>query len=263
MCSFDGNEKLPAPNHWPIICDVIRRIHVPSLRVGDLALNEAEAHHALEVLRLPSGTVVEVFDDEGHITRAVLLVVASGVVVRVKEVPERREPSGKRFCVAAAIPKGDRIDWMIQKLSELGVYSFTPLVAARSVVIPAGKNKMERWGRLAVEAAKQSRRPGVMKIAALAKPKDLIASIQVSGRLPDPLWYLSLGAGARSIVEALKERKMPDQLTLMVGPEGGWTGEEMGMFDEIGAEAISLTATVLRVETAAVAAAAVVACWNS
>jgi 16S rRNA (uracil1498-N3)-methyltransferase len=259
----DRNEKLRLFPRWSIIFQVVRRIHVLALHPGEVPLDAAEAHHALEVLRLTSGTTVEVFDDDGHVAPGVLSVVAAGVFVRINTVQESRHSAAVRLTVAAAVPKGDRVDWMIQKLSELGVYRFIPLVTARSVVVPAGKNKAERWARLAVEAAKQSRRPGVMKIASLARPEELITSLQVSGQLPDPLWYLSLHVGARSIVQLLRDEALPTQLTLMVGPEGGWTEEEMGIFEETGVQAVALTSTVLRIETAAIAAAAVVACWQS
>jgi 16S rRNA (uracil1498-N3)-methyltransferase len=184
------------------------------------------------------------------------------VFVHVTTVPEIRHSPRVHLTIAAAVPKNDRVEWMIQKLSELGVHNFVPLATARSVVIPAGKNKLQRWARIAVEAAKQSRRPGVMNIAPVTRPRELITSLQVAGHLPDPLWFLSLHAGARSIVQVLQEEKLPLRLTLMVGPEGGWTADEIGIFEETGAKAVALTSTVLRIETAAIAAAAVVACWQ-
>jgi 16S rRNA (uracil1498-N3)-methyltransferase len=250
----------PAP---VIILPVIRRIHVSALHPGEVPLDSAEAHHALEVLRLTSGTIVEVFDEAGHVAPGILSVVAAGVFVHVDTVPEIRQSSAVLLTVAAAVPKGDRADWMIQKLSELGVHRFVPLITTRSVVIPEGKNKTARWSRLAIEASKQSRRTGVMTISGLTRPQELIRSLQVSNRLPDPLWYLSLHDGARSIVQVLREEETPARLTVMVGPEGGWTAEEIGIFDETGAQAIALTPTVLRIETAAIAAASIVACWQS
>jgi 16S rRNA (uracil1498-N3)-methyltransferase len=175
-------------------------------------------------------------------------------------VEEVREPATNAFqwTIASAVPKGGRADWMIEKLSELGAATFIPLASARSVVLPEGKAKFQRWRRLAAEAAKQSRRVGVMRIEELTRVEDLI-------RLPDREegWYFSTSAGAQPVPVALAawgaRGVKPQSMMLLVGPEGGWTGEEEAGFRANGLIAVSLGSTVLRVETAAVAAGAIMA----
>ena len=234
---------------------MVRRIHTSTLRAaGDLTLSEREAHHARDVLRLGSGDAVELFDDAGTTARGTIVSSApAGVVVRV-EAPSAATAGdiAIRLTVAAAVPKGDRADWMIEKLSELGAERFVPLATARSVVLPEGKNKRERWMRIATEAAKQSRRRGVMRIEELTKLEEALTDATGAGAC----WHLSTAAGATPVLD-LVGQVSPRALTAFVGPEGGWTDEEMAQFESAGARGVKLTPTVLRVETAAVAIAAI------
>ena len=234
---------------------MVRRIHTSTLRAaGDLTLSEREAHHARDVLRLGTGDVVELFDDAGATARGTIVSSATaGVVVRV-EAPSAATAGdvAVRLTVAAAVPKGDRAEWMIEKLSELGVERFIPLATARSVVLPEGKNKRDRWTRIATEAAKQSRRRGVMRIAELTKLGNALADATGAGAC----WHLSTAAAATRVLD-LVGPVPPRALTAFVGPEGGWTDEELAQFESAGATAVKLTPTVLRVETAAVAIAAI------
>ena len=237
-----------------------RRIHVRHLRGGEpIQLEPAEAHHARDVLRLADGAAVEVFDDAGAVGRGVLILSEGDVLVRVE--PEELVPptnTGLALVVAAAVPKGDRADWMVEKLSELGVAEFVPLAAARSVVLPGGRGKRDRWLRIATEAAKQSRRAGVMRITELTELEDAVARAPSMGAV----WLLSTEEPhATPIGDALDRLPPGRSLTAFVGPEGGWTAQERERFAAAGATPVRLTATVLRVETAAVAVAAVVACF--
>ena len=162
------------------------------------------------------------------------------------------------WTVAAAVPKGERADWMVEKLSELGTTAFIPLAAARSVVLPEGRNKRERWARIATEAAKQSRRPGVMRVGELmtvdAVLKELAESSNAAG------WYFSTAGDAKPVGEAADALPPGTRsIVAFVGPEGGWTDDELSRFAAAaGLTPVRLTATVLRIETAAVAAAAVI-----
>jgi 16S rRNA (uracil1498-N3)-methyltransferase len=201
-------------------------------------------------------------------------VSASAVVAEVGEV--RRTPAGGvELTIASAVPKAGRADWMIEKLSELGVSRFVPLMTERSVVHPEGRNKIERWERLAAEAAKQSRRSGVMGVEGLVPVKAFVEGVR-EGRVG----FLSTGVGVVSMarflemvesVEPSAEAEVslaargipsakadPTKITLLVGPEGGWSEGEVGWMWDRGLTAVTLGETILRVETAAIAAAAVV-----
>ena len=228
-----------------------RRLHVPPLtEAGKIDLPPAEAHHARSVLRLRAGEPVELFDDIGRTAAGVIVSTdAAGVRVEVSAV-SGPSPAGPRVSVASAVPKGERADWLVEKLGELGVERWMPLVTARSVVTP-GRGKLDRWGRLAVEAAKQSRRAGVMAIGEVTPLAAVLGAPAV-----DRIWF-STGSTAEPIAAVLAKRQAAGPLTLLVGPEGGWTDEECVALTAAGATAAKLTATVLRVETAAVVGAGV------
>ena len=237
-----------------------RRVHVQRLQAGETALDPVQAHHVRDVLRLTDGAPVEAFDDAGSVGQGVLVFRgARDAAVRVEHV-ESGGTTGQSLTVVAAVPKGDRADWMVEKLSELGVAAFVPLAAARSVVLPEGKNKRERWVRIATEAAKQSRRAGVMRVGELTTLAEALAEHAGSA-----VWYLATEADARPVPirEVLADVGAGDAVVAFIGPEGGWTAGELAAFSAAGARAVRLTTTVLRVETAAVAVAAVVGSLKS
>jgi 16S rRNA (uracil1498-N3)-methyltransferase len=235
---------------------VARRIHVPHLHTGDVALEPAQAHHARDVLRLGVGDAVELFDAAGAIADGVIARCTPDHVVVAVAVVRPVVAAACRWTIASAIPKAARGDWMIEKLSELGTSAFIPLITTRSVVVPEGKNKLERWERLATEAARQSRGAGVMRIA---PPMPLAKAISITPRGAG--WFCSTGAGTTSIANTLAVG-IPSELTIFIGPEGGWTEPEIAAFDAAGLPAVSLGSTVLRIETAALAAAAIVAAYH-
>lgn len=118
--------------------------------------------------------------------------------------------------------------------------------------MPEGKSKRQRWHRIATEAAKQSRRAGVMRITELTKVSDAL-------RQAGPAWFLSTESkDAVVIAQALTRLRQDQPLTAFVGPEGGWTIQEQEQFLAAGVIPVRLTPTILRIETAAVATAAVV-----
>jgi len=216
-----------------------------------------QAHHLRDVLRLKEGTEVELFDEAGATARGVLVEMDGRVVVVEVDPPQEAIGEPFRWTIAAAVPKANRADWMIEKLSELGTAAYCPLAAGRSVVVPEGQNKIQRWQRLATEAAKQSRRRGVMAIEPIGAPQQVIQ--RGEGRT---IWYLSTEPAAIPIPRALEQLEPGRELVMLIGPEGGWTSEEIALFSEHDLTGVKLTETILRVETAAVAAAAVVACWG-
>ena len=193
-----------------------------------VTLPPEESKHAARVLRLSTGDRVTVFDAveawSGEID-------ALGPPVRVRLLERLPRPSLPRVVVAAAVPKGARLDWMVEKLAELGVAAFQPVRFARSVA-ELGEGKGRRLEKIALAAAKQSGAP----VMAIAAPIDVAA-------LPADAWLASPGATASFA---------PGAATVVIGPEGGLTREEEARF----VRRASLGASILRIETAAVVAAA-------
>jgi 16S rRNA (uracil1498-N3)-methyltransferase len=229
---------------------VTRRFHTPRLVLGLNRLDAQQGRHARDVLRLEEGAEVELFDDAGIVAAGVLVYEGGKAAVRISRLEASAATPAVLITIAAAIPKGERADWMVEKLSELGVAVFIPLAAERSVVLPEGTNKRERWQRIATESAKQSRRHGVMRIEPLAKVEDVLGSQTIC---------LSTRDDAKPLPEVLSELHDADAVTLLIGPEGGWTDAELQNFESVGVRFAKMTETILRIETAAIAAAAVTA----
>jgi 16S rRNA (uracil1498-N3)-methyltransferase len=227
---------------------VLRRVHTQRVYVGQITLDASESKHLRDVLRVEAGASVEIFDDAGNTAIASVLELRPNVIVRVESLALSRQ-NHHNVTIAAAVPKGERADWMIEKLSELGVSRFIPLATERSVVLPEGRNKRDRWIRIATESAKQSRRAGVMQIDELTDLRSFVT------RAASPCFYLSPLASDSVATTS--------PATLLIGPEGGWTEAEILVFDESDIRPLKLTQTILRVETAAIAAAAVVLTSNS
>jgi 16S rRNA (uracil1498-N3)-methyltransferase len=235
---------------------------VSRLTAGENPLDETQAHHARNVLRLTEGTPVDLFDDHGATARGTLIYPQVGpAAVRVEERAIVVGVPWGQITVASAVPKGDRADWMVEKLSELGVAEWVPLAAERSVVLPEGTSKRDRWARIATEAAKQSQRVGVMKIGPLTKPAVLIDSCSSRAAHEVAAWCLSTEVADATFASDVALQASPGvPLMIFVGPEGGWTPAELERFGAANnVSFVRLTQTVLRIETAAVAAAAIAA----
>ncbi|HEY0010122.1 MAG TPA: RsmE family RNA methyltransferase [Tepidisphaeraceae bacterium] len=224
----------------------MRRLIVNAVTPGLLTLDEEQSHHARNVLRLQNDACVEVFDASGRSAAATVRELSPRVTVHVDSVSEQAQ---RPLIVASAVPKGDRADWLVEKLSELGVTTWQPLRTARSVVHPDGPSKYERWNRIAVEAAKQSKRVGTMRIEPLAAVSLFVANAP-SGQTV----LLSTGTGAIALSTAARMTAIDH---LLIGPEGGWTPEEEAQFTAAGLTRATLGATILRIETAAIVAAAI------
>lgn len=223
----------------------MRRVHVPQVAAGQVRLPADQSHHLRDVLRLGKGDAVELFDAAGRIGRGTIVQTSPDVMVAIDAV-EQAEPTA-RVVVASAVPKGDRADWMIEKLSELGVATFVPLRTTRSVVHPEGTSKLDRWRRIAVESAKQCKRVGVMEIAPLASLEAVVRDT----RPADGIFFST--AGAAPLQQAMNPTRRA--ATLFIGPEGGWTESEERAMRDAGLTPASLGPTILRVETAAVLSA--------
>jgi 16S rRNA (uracil1498-N3)-methyltransferase len=221
----------------------------PPLVPGVRELADSEAHHLRHVLRLTMGAEVEVFDGQGAVGRAEIVAVDKRVVrVRVDEVTTD-PPLLPHLTWAVALPKGERVDWLVEKGTELGVARLVPLRTARSTVDPRA-GKLDRLRQIVIAACKQSRRNTVMEIEPIQDWSTYAVQADSGGLklMADPTgtpW-----AEWRSMI-ATSER-----VTVAIGPEGGWSPEELTAGIAAGWRVISLGGPILRIETAAVAVAA-------
>ena len=223
---------------------------------GDLAvLQGAAAHRVAQVLRLRPGDAVELFDGSGRGWQGSISTLQRGEV-RVSVERAARHPPEPRTVLCAALIRPNRFEWLIEKATELGASVVQPLITAHSAVRPGeiGPARRERWHRIAVEAAEQS---GRFTIPTIPEPLPFSRAVeQAEGRLlvaVEPLHgpVLPLGAVLRDVGSG--------PVTLLTGPEGGLTADEVRAAREVGGLTVSLGPLVLRAETAAIACLAVLA----
>jgi len=220
------------------------------LVAGPRRLEGTEAHHLIHVLRMGVGEKISLFDGSGFEGLAELTGVANGMVnLTIREVFAADTDPAVALVLAAAVPKGDRFGWLIEKATELGVQRFVPLIAERSFVIP-GAGKLEKMRRTIVAASKQCGRSRLMALETPLRWADFVARELASsgGWVADP-------TGAP--VEAAR-RPAVGRVVAAVGPEGGFTAGELELAVGAGATLVSLGTRVLRIETAALAMAALV-----
>lgn len=228
------------------------RFYCPELiETGSITLSDAEAHHLTHVLRHQPDDLVELFNGAG-------LVAASRVAsvrkrdVDLEVVTLRQDPQPETvLTLATAVPKGDRFDWLVEKATELGVSRVIPLTTSRSVVDPRS-GKLDKLRQTVITACKQSGRNHLMAISEVETWSEFLSSIAPDHRLlvahpsGEPFaWSREPGGVAE-----------PRSVAIAIGPEGGFSGEEIQSAMAMGAQAIHLGPHILRIETAAIAVAA-------
>jgi 16S rRNA (uracil1498-N3)-methyltransferase len=228
----------------------MRRIHVPRSRIqGDRAhLEPAEEHYLRDVLRLAAGARLEVFDGEGGLHEAALGEGGALALGPRREVP----PPRATVWLAFAPPRGDRADLVVQKATELGAARLLPFEAERSVVrldVGRGAARAERWRRIAADAARQC---GRAEVPAVDAPASLAA---VLGVAPPGFRTVVFYEGGGEPLAAVLDPAAPGHLAV-VGPEGGFTSAEVEACAAAGARLATLGPRVLRAETAALVATA-------
>jgi 16S rRNA (uracil1498-N3)-methyltransferase len=238
----------------PVASDLLRRaagfVYVDDLRAP--RPSEDDAHHLLHVLRLRAGEVVIAADGAGAFVPCVIREGAAATRGRGRgdaSSPDVLEASGDSRSfgrepsrgVAFALPKGERAEWTVQKLTEIGIDDIVPLVTDRTVVrLSAAEalRRAERFRRIAREAGAQSRR---LHLPVVAVPTTMEAFLATLGAVDGEVAIAEPGGGPLT----------PAVHTVLVGPEGGWSDRELGVIPT----RVGLGSGVLRTETAALVAA--------
>jgi len=222
---------------------------------GEIAVRGDLAHRMTRVLRLPVGARLHLFDGSGRVWPAEIIAVqrqAVQLALGPVEYGEREPPT----VLLVGLMRPNRFEWLVEKATELGVTTLRPVIAERGTVRPAeiGAARLERWRRIAVEAAEQC---GRLTVPEVAPPVSYAESLTLtSGRLfiaAEPAHGPAASLGSH--VQALAEQPV----TLLTGPEGGLTPGEVRAAIAAGAPPVSLGSLILRAETAALAALSIVA----
>ena len=214
-----------------------------------VTLTADEARHLREVLRLKPGDEVSVFDGEGREFRAVVAQARREFAeLDVKdEVAPAQPESPLKITLAVALLKGEKFDLVVQKATELGVYRIVPLITRHADIklrdASDAAKRVIRWQRIALEAAKQSGRALVPEVD---QPRDFVSV--VSPLNPCFLFSEKDGGGLSATTAT--------NVTAIIGSEGGWSDEELAEARAAGAQIVTLGGRILRAETAAITATA-------
>jgi 16S rRNA (uracil1498-N3)-methyltransferase len=219
-----------------------------ALRPGPVLIQGAEAHHLAVVCRLRAGDAVCLFNGDGHQYPARIEEVGRRAValeVFAVETPLRELPF--RLDVAAPLPRGDRAQFLLEKLTELGVASFTPLQTARSVVHPR-ETKLDKLQRHVIEASKQCGRNVLLEVRPMVEWSVFCTAAELPPRR-------LLGHPGGESLHGAAAKELGGDTAIAAGPEGGFTEEEIILARAADWCLLDLGPRILRVETAVIALA--------
>jgi 16S rRNA (uracil1498-N3)-methyltransferase len=232
----------------------LRRLYLPFSESGPsvVELDASQRHYVLDVLRLAEGDALEVFDGRG---RSCVAHLKTGARLHLSEPQESLR--GRPITILQGLPKGEKLEWVLQKGTELGAAAFVATAAQRSVVrlsAERGGERVRRWRKILEEGARQCGRSDIPGLALAASWEEAGATLAPGTRV----LILDEEERARRLGEAVSKGAPGQPLALVVGPEGGLDRREVEGWVNRGAEPVSLGTVVLRTETAALAALAIV-----
>ncbi len=222
-----------------------------SVGPGSITIDGPDAHHIRDVLRLKIDSTITVSAGEkGSFLCSIANVEKDVIRVEIIEDLKQMEPAPIKIILAQALPKGRKMDDIVRMACEMGAYQIIPVISGRCVVkIDDGDihNKLKRWSRIAKAAAKQSRAGALTRISAPIDIAKLPMTIQTE--LNIVLWEEE----PKTLKSVLTGYRAPRSTVILIGPEGGFDEQEIGMLKRNGYVAARLGAKILRTETAGVA----------
>jgi 16S rRNA (uracil1498-N3)-methyltransferase len=248
-----------------------RRFYAPPERFAPdgatVVLAREETLHLRRVLRLKAGDEAFVFDGAGREYACIVAPAGEGdrraetATLEVRGEVEPQSPeSPLDLTLAVALLKGEKFDLVVQKATELGARRIVPVMTKRADVrlSPGGRDATERvarWRRLALEAAKQSGRARLPEVSAPVELAALLQGAAGATAVDEERRLFFTERGGRGLVETVREwQARPAKLTALVGAEGGWDDEEIARASAAGWHAVTFGGRVLRAETAAIVA---------
>jgi len=226
-------------------------INPAQIQKGCGVITDQEARHISMVLRLKPGDTIELFDGEGLVYQAEITAVGKSAV-ETKIIGSQRHHEGPPFLsVAQALVKGNKMDLIIQKATELGVADLRPAISQYCAVTSASSNQVSRWQRIAHESCKQCDRPTPLVVHDAIPLPQLLA--QTEGFSTKIICWES--ETTRTLHDI--DLKSAEHVLLLIGPEGGFSNPEAESAITHGFQPVSLGSRILRAETAAIAAIAI------
>jgi 16S rRNA (uracil1498-N3)-methyltransferase len=226
------------------------RFYVPNPRIEKekLKIEGGEVKHIRKVLRLRTGDEIHVFDGTGKEYEGTIIEEnASMVVMKIHHVFSSDIESALEIILAQSLLKGEKMDYLIQKATELGIKEIIPFFSSRSVPVlekSSGLKRYHRWDKIAVEASKQSGRTVVPKLNPPRSYSEILR-IPAEDSLRLILWE-KRGMQLKNVLEANEKKK----IFFIIGPEGGFCQKEVNEAERMGSIPIHLGKRILRAETA-------------
>lgn len=227
------------------------RFYVPQPQIaeGMLRVEGGEVRHIRRVLRLKAGDEISVFDGMGKEYEGTIVELeSSSVMIMVHTISSPKRESHLEITLAQSLLKGEKMDYLIQKATELGIKEVVPFLSSRSIPLLEKSERLKRfhrWERIAIEASKQCGRGTLPRIEPLRDYSEMLDSV-AHDALRLILWEKE-GAGLKEVLEGSKEKK---RVFFIVGPEGGLSHEEVAHARRKGFIPIILGKRILRSETA-------------
>ncbi len=225
------------------------------IRGNEIVLRK-QAHQIRDVLRLKSGEHIIVLDNEGfEYETALTEITGKEIKGRIVEKRKVKDRPRVKITLYQSMPAREKLEWLLQKCTEVGVAGFVPVITERSIVrdCKIKASKMDRWRQIVQEAAEQSQRGRMPEVSPPVTFEKAIEEIDGYGcKL-----IASPAAESSNLRDCLKGFNC-GEAALFVGPEGGFTKDEVKLCIEKGARAFSLGKQILRTETAAVVASALI-----
>jgi 16S rRNA (uracil1498-N3)-methyltransferase len=237
-----------------------RRFFVDALRNGLAEIHGEEARHLTRVLRVEPGQQYEISDNHAAYLAEIAEAHGGRVVFRIVEPIPAPRPVAP-ITLLASIVKFDRFEWIVEKATELGVERIVPVAAARTEkgLFDASGKRTERWLRIARESSQQSRRVRMPEILPAVRFERAVHFECAIGETAEYRCFLDEAQAPPLLATLPIERTATDRIAVLLGPEGGWTDAERQLAMASGWRAASLGPNILRTETAAVAALAILA----
>jgi len=217
-------------------------------------LPDDDARKLLVVLRAQTGDSVELIDSGGRLFATSLSAIGSFATLTLDRELAAPEPPRLEITLAQGVPKGAKMDFVVEKATELGIARIVPFTSARTVGEGDRAGKLERWRRLAKTAAQQCGRRDVPEVAA---PLEFAALLATFGDVDVALvpWEVARGQALRETLPAALGNAR--RVLIAIGPEGGFSVEEANAAERAGARLLSLGRRILRTETAGLVACTV------
>ena len=237
----------------------MRCFHVPLCQISDdrVSISGRELHHLVDVVRLSAGDEITVLDGAGGTYEVTLVSCGRDVAVGEIKARSQARPPLVKVTLCVGLPRAGKMDMVVQKATELDAYQIAPILCQRTVphLSPErAEQRCARWRQIAVEASKQSRRPFFPVISRLLQFDEALEEFHSHLKLI----FVPRSISPEGLKDALKQNTGAREVSIFVGPEGGFAEDEVSRAISAGAVPVSLGGNILRTETAAIAALAII-----